>query len=81
MSTIEVNSIDKESGSTLTLGGSGTQVTLHASATSSGFGGGLTNVQFFTSSGTYTRSADVTKIIVAICGGGGGGGGGRTSYG
>lgn len=37
MSTINVNSIDKESGSTLTLGGSGTQVTLHASATSSGF--------------------------------------------
>ena len=37
MSTINVNAIDKESGSTLTLGGSGTQVTLHASATSSGF--------------------------------------------
>ena len=42
---------------------------------------GLANVQFFTSSGTYTRSTDVSKIIVAICGGGGGGGGGRTSYG
>ena len=37
MSTVNVNAIDKESGSTLTLGGSGTQVTLHASATSSGF--------------------------------------------
>ena len=39
MSTIEVNAIDKESGSTLTLGGSGTAVTLHASATASGFSG------------------------------------------
>lgn len=37
MSTINVNAIDKESGSNLTLGGAGTQVTLHASATSSGF--------------------------------------------
>jgi len=81
MSTINVNAIDKESGGNLTLGGAGTQVTLHASATSSGFGGGLANVQFFTSSGTYTRSADVTKIIVAICGAGGGGGGGRSTYG
>ena len=37
MGTINVNAIDKESGSELVLGGSGTQVTLHASATSSGF--------------------------------------------
>lgn len=40
MSTINVNAIDKESGSTLTLGGSGTTVQPHASATVSGFGGG-----------------------------------------
>tara|TARA_Y100001938_G_C8042276_1_gene406796 strand:+ start:53 stop:1387 length:1335 start_codon:yes stop_codon:yes gene_type:complete len=38
MSKIEVNEIDKQTGSTLTLGGSGTAVTLHASATQSGFG-------------------------------------------
>jgi len=38
MSTINVNAIDKESGSTLTLGGSGTTVQPHASATVSGFG-------------------------------------------
>ena len=38
MSTINVNAIDKESGSTLTLGGSGTTVAVHASATTSGFG-------------------------------------------
>jgi hypothetical protein len=40
MSTINVNAIDKESGSTLTLGGAGTTVQPHASATVSGFGGG-----------------------------------------
>jgi hypothetical protein len=38
MSKVEVNEIDKQTGSTLTLGGSGTAVTLHASATQSGFG-------------------------------------------
>ena len=38
MSKIEVNEIDKTSGSTLTLGGSGTAVTLACGATQSGFG-------------------------------------------
>jgi hypothetical protein len=38
MSKIEVDAIDKQSGSTLTLGGSGTAVTLAAGATQSGFG-------------------------------------------
>ena len=38
MSTINVNEINKASGSTLTLGGSGTTVQPHASATVSGFG-------------------------------------------
>ena len=38
MSTVNVNAIDKESGSTLTLGGSGTTVQPHASATLSGLG-------------------------------------------
>jgi len=38
MSKIEVNEIDKTSGSTLTLGGSGTAVTLASGATQSGFG-------------------------------------------
>jgi len=38
MSKIEVDAIDKQSGSTLTLGGSGTAVTLGAGATQSGFG-------------------------------------------
>ncbi len=45
MSTVNVNAIDKESGSTLTLGGSGTTVQPHASATVSGFGKVLQVVQ------------------------------------
>lgn len=75
MSTVEVNAIDKESGSTLTLGGSGTAVTLHASATSSGFDSGLASVQTFTSSGTWTRPSGITKVIMEVQGAGGGGGG------
>tara|TARA_R100001591_G_scaffold51304_1_gene61428 strand:- start:54 stop:1421 length:1368 start_codon:yes stop_codon:yes gene_type:complete len=38
MSKVEVNEIDKQDGSTLTLGGSGTAVTLASGATQSGFG-------------------------------------------
>ena len=38
MSKIEVDTIDKQSGSTLTLGGSGTAVTLASGATQTGFG-------------------------------------------
>ena len=38
MSKIEVNEIDKTTGSTLTLGGSGTAVTLASGSTQSGFG-------------------------------------------
>jgi hypothetical protein len=38
LSKIEVNTIDKQNGSTLTLGGSGTAVTLACGATQTGFG-------------------------------------------
>ena len=38
MSKVEVNEIDKQSGSTLTLGGSGTTVQLGTGATQTGFG-------------------------------------------
>jgi hypothetical protein len=38
MSTIKVNKIEKRSGSTLTLGGPGTAVTLACGATQTGFG-------------------------------------------
>jgi hypothetical protein len=38
MSTVKVNTVDKRTGGTLTLGGCGTTVTLGAGATQSGFG-------------------------------------------
>ena len=38
MSKIEVNEIDKQSGSTLTIGGSGTTVQLGTGASQTGFG-------------------------------------------
>ena len=81
MSTVNVNAIDKESGSTLTLGGSGTAVTLHASATSSGFDSGLASVQVFTSSGTWTRPSGITKVIMEVQGAGGSGSAQSTNYG
>lgn len=37
--------------------------------------GTLVGVQFFTSSGAYIRSANVTKCLAFVVGGGGGGGG------
>ena len=73
MSEINVNSIDKESGSTLTLGGAGTTVAVHASATTSGFDSGLASVQTFTSSGTWTKPSGITKVIVEVQGAGGSG--------
>ena len=40
MGTIKVNKIEKESGSTITLGGACTAVTLACGATQTGFGDG-----------------------------------------
>jgi hypothetical protein len=37
---------------------------------------GLSSVQTFTSSGTWTRPSGITKVVVEVQGGGGGGGGG-----
>ena len=79
MSTLETNAIDKQSGSTLTLGGAGTTVAVHASATTSGFDSGLASVQTFTSSGTWTKPSGITKVIVEVVGGGGGGGSSTSS--
>lgn len=43
-------------------------------------GGGLLRITSFTSSGTWTKQADVSKVLV-FCVGGGGGGGGYASTG
>jgi hypothetical protein len=44
-------------------------------------GGGLQSVQVFTSSGTWTKPAGITKIKVTVTGGGGGGGASDAYYG
>ena len=55
MSKIEVDAIDKQSGSTLTLGGSGTAVTLACGATQTGFGRtGTVNWQTTPKTGDFT---------------------------
>ncbi len=40
----------------------------------SGGAGGIKSVQVFTSSGTWTRPSNITKVMVYVTGGGGGGG-------
>jgi len=60
MSKIEVDAIDKQSGSTLTLGGSGTAVTLASGATQSGFGRTGT-VDWVTTPKTATFTAESGK--------------------
>jgi hypothetical protein len=62
MSTLEVNTINPQSGTTVTIGGSGDTVTLGSGATQSGFGGVNTpsflvyrNSTQSISSATYTK--------------------------
>ena len=68
MSTLEVNSIDKESGSELVLGGSGTTVKPHASATVTGFGKVLqvVNATKSDTSSTSSTSAVTTGLEASI---------------
>ena len=57
MSKIEVNEIVKASGSTLTIGGCGTAVTLGSGATQSGFGrSGSVNWQTTKKTATFTAA-------------------------
>ena len=64
MSTINVNALDKESGSELVLGGSGTTVKPHASATVSGFGKVLQVVQTEkTDTGSFSSSSTNTFVL------------------
>ena len=58
MSKIEVDTIDKQSGSTLTLGGPGTAVTLACGATQTGFGrSGSVNWQTTPKTATFTAAS------------------------
>ena len=52
MSTLEVNTINPQSGTTITIGGSGDTVTLGSGATQSGFGGENTPAFWVTLSGS-----------------------------
>jgi hypothetical protein len=69
MSKVEVNQIDKQTGSTLTVGGSGTTVTLACGATQSGFGRTGT-VDWCTTAKTSPFTAATGKgYMVNTCGG------------
>jgi len=46
-----------------------------------GGGGGFTSMQVFTSSGTWTKPAGITKVKVTVVGGGAAGGGSAAGYG
>ena len=74
--TYTLPAADGTSGQVLSTNGSGT-----LSWASSGGTGTLKNVQVFTSSGTYTRTAGVTTAVVIARGGGGGGGGTSNLFG
>ena len=64
MSEVKTNKISPSTGTTLTLGNNGDNVT---------GAGGLASVQTFTSSGTWTKPTGVTKVIMEVQGAGGGG--------
>jgi hypothetical protein len=51
--------------------------TLTAAGGTSGFSGGFSNMQVFTSTGTFTVPAGITKVKVTVVGGGGGSGAAR----
>ena len=80
MSEVKVNKISPRSGTDVTLGDSGDTFTVPSGATivnsgtATGFASGLASVQTFTSSGTWTRPAGITKVIMEVQGAGGGGG-------
>ena len=66
--------------SNLGTGTASSSTFLRGDQTYAAAGGGLQSIQTFTSSGTYTRPAGITKIKVYITGGGGGGAGCSSSY-
>jgi len=70
MSTVKVNKIEKRSGSTLTLGGPGTAVTLACGATQTGFGTPSSSVLWCTTAKTSPfTAADKVGYFVNTSGG------------
>ena len=70
MSTLEVNTINPQSGTTITIGGSGDTVTLGSGATQSGFGGVMTpafhayrNSNYTVSDSTWTKIPIDTELF------------------
>jgi hypothetical protein len=70
MSTVKVNTVDKRTGSTLTLGGCGTTVTLGAGATQSGFGQTYSAVEYCTTAKTapFTGVSGKGYFVNTTCG-------------
>ena len=87
MSEVKVDKISPRSGTAFTLGDSGDTFTIPSGATiansgtATGFStpSGLASVQTFTSSGTWTRPSDITKVIMEVQGGGSSGSDGNAS--
>ncbi len=81
-SEVKANKISPATGTDFTFGDSGdtftipSGVTLTNNGTASGFAepSGLSSVQTFTSSGTWTKPSGISKVIVEVQGAGGGGG-------
>jgi len=70
MSELRTDKVSSRTGSgTMTLGGASDTIDASGAGTLTGFGG-LKSVQTFTSSGTWTKPAGVTKVIVEVQGGG-----------
>jgi hypothetical protein len=72
MSKIEVDAIEPQSGTTLTIGASGDTIALGSGASFTA----PTITRLTTGTGTYTTPSGVKYIIVEMVGGGGGGSGG-----
>ena len=80
MSTLNVNTITPNSGTTVTIGGSGDTVTLGSGASASGFTSGIVGISTFTASGTWTKATreaalgvTIKRVIVEVQGAGGSG--------